>query len=191
MKQYKFLQLDMDGVFADFYTLLEHWFKVDHWKEIESRELILNTLKGTDFFYKIPLFPNSLDLLRMIDEKTKGQWNILSTPLEGDFTNSVYHKNRWLNDVFKKAKVKPLDKLFTKDKWKYATTNNRPNLLVDDRPQNLKLFIEKGQGLGIRYQNNESSYKKFIKKIDALSWHLNCMNYLKSIKILTLAEKGD
>jgi hypothetical protein len=40
---------------------------------------------------------------------------------------------------------------------------------VDDRPQNLKLFIEKGQGLGIRYQNNESSYKKFIKKIDALS----------------------
>jgi hypothetical protein len=105
----------------------------------------------------------------MIDEKTKGQWNILSTPLEGDFTNSVYHKNRWLNDVFKKAKVKPLDKLFTKDKWKYATTNNRPNLLVDDRPQNLKLFIEKGQGLGIRYQNNESSYKKFIKKIDALS----------------------
>ena len=169
MKQYKFLQLDMDGVFADFYTLLEEWFKVNHWKEIESRELILNTLKGTDFFYKIPLFPNSLDLLRMIDEKTKGQWNILTTPLEGDFINSVYHKNKWLNDVFKKAKVKPLDKLFTKDKWKYATANDRPNLLVDDWPQNLKLFIEKGQGLGIRYQNNESNYKKFIKKIDALS----------------------
>ena len=58
MKQYKFLQLDMDGVFADFYTLLEEWFKVKHWKEIESRELILNTLKGTDFFYKIPFINN-------------------------------------------------------------------------------------------------------------------------------------
>ena len=42
--------LDLDGVVADFYTLLAEWFEVQHWKEIKTREEILERLKGSSFF---------------------------------------------------------------------------------------------------------------------------------------------
>ena len=37
----KHIYLDMDGVTADFYSLLSSWFKVQHWKEIKTRKEIL------------------------------------------------------------------------------------------------------------------------------------------------------
>ena len=38
--------LDLDGVVADFYTLLAEWFEVQHWKDIKTREEVLERLKG-------------------------------------------------------------------------------------------------------------------------------------------------
>ena len=156
------LYLDMDGVIADFYTLLSEWFKVDHWKEIKTREEILERLKGSSFFSEIPVFSNTYLILDIVDYYTEGNWSILSTPLEGDFENSVKHKNIWLDRVFQKANVQAENRFFSHQKWKWS---KKDTVLVDDRPKNINDFIERGEGEGIRFQNGESKMPKFISKL--------------------------
>ncbi len=158
----KHLYLDMDGVIADFYTLLSEWFKVDHWKEIKTREEILERLKGSSFFSEIPVFDNTYLILDIVDYYSKGNWSILSTPLEGDFDNSVKHKNIWLDKVLGQAGIEPKNRFYSHKKELYALPNT---VLIDDRPQNINDFIKAG-GLGIRFQANESYISKLVQKLE-------------------------
>jgi hypothetical protein len=163
----KHLYLDMDGVIADFYTLLSEWFKVDHWKEIKSREEILERLKGSSFFSEIPVFGNTYLILDIVDYYTEGNWSILSTPLEGDFENSVKHKDIWLDRVLEQAGIETIrtrNRFYTHKKWEFAEPNT---VLIDDRPQNINDFIKAG-GLGIRFQANESYLSKLVQKLEKL-----------------------
>jgi hypothetical protein len=157
----------MDGVIADFYTLLSEWFKVDHWKEIKSREEILERLKGSSFFSEIPVFDNTYLVLDIVDYYSKGNWSILSTPLEGDFENSVKHKDIWLDRVLEQAGIETIrtrNRFYTHKKWEFAEPNT---VLIDDRPQNINDFIKAG-GLGIRFQANESYLSKLVQKLEKL-----------------------
>ena len=156
------LYLDMDGVIADFYTLLSEWFKVDHWKEIKTREEILERLKGSSFFSEIPVFDNTYLILDIVDYYSKGNWSILSTPLEGDFDNSVKHKNIWLDKVLGQAGIEPRNRFYSHNKELYALPNT---VLIDYRPQNINDFIKAG-GLGIRFQANESYISKLVQKLE-------------------------
>tara|TARA_X000001388_G_scaffold44460_1_gene31526 strand:- start:43 stop:558 length:516 start_codon:yes stop_codon:yes gene_type:complete len=161
------LYLDMDGVIADFYTLLSKWFKVDHWKEIRSREEILERLKGSSFFSEIPVFSNTYLILDIVDYYTEGNWSILSTPLEGDFENSVKHKDIWLDRVLEQAGIETIrtrNRFYSHKKWEFAEPNT---VLIDDRPQNIDDFIKAG-GLGIRFQANESYLSKLVQKLENL-----------------------
>ena len=161
------LYLDMDGVIADFYTLLSEWFKVDHWKEIKTREEILERLKGSSFFSEIPVFDNTYLILDIVDYYSKGNWSILSTPLKGDEENSAKHKDKWLDQVFGFAFDNDFNKkrFYSAHKWKFATLyGERQNLLIDDRPTNLEEFKEHG-GLTIRYQANESKLDNLENKL--------------------------
>ena len=171
----KHLYLDMDGVIADFYTLLSEWFKVDHWKEIKTREEILERLKGSSFFSQIPVFDNTYLILDIVDYYSKGNWSILSTPLEGDFENSVKHKNIWLDRVLEQAGLETIrytqagmkrnrNRFYSHKKWEFAEPNT---VLIDDRPQNIDDFIKAG-GLGIRFQANESYLSKLVQKLEKL-----------------------
>ncbi len=161
------LYLDMDGVIADFYTLLSEWFKVDHWKEIKTREEILERLKGSSFFSEIPVFSNTYLILDIVDYYTEGNWSILSTPLEGDFENSVKHKDIWLDRVLEQAGIETIrtrNRFYSHKKWEFAEPNT---VLIDDRPQNINDFIKAG-GLGIRFQANESYLSKLVQKLEKL-----------------------
>jgi hypothetical protein len=162
------LYLDMDGVIADFYTLLSEWFKVDHWKEIKTREEIIERLKGSSFFSEIPVFDNTYLVLDIVDYYSKGNWSILSTPLEGDFDNSVKHKNIWLDKVLGQAGIEPRNRFYSHEKWEYAERAIRHGygaVLIDDRPKNIDDFIKAG-GLGIRFQANESYISKLVQKLE-------------------------
>ena len=105
----------------------------------------------------------------MIERYTKGRWVILSTPLKGDEENSSKHKDIWLDNLFGYAFDNDFDKrrIYTHNKWKWATIRGVPNLLIDDRPTNLEEFKAKG-GLTIRYQANESKLDKFEQKLKEL-----------------------
>ena len=157
--------LDLDGVVADFYTLLAEWFEVQHWKDIKTREEVLERLKGTDFFSQIPMFDNTLLIFQIVDHYSNGDWHILSTPLEGDFENSVKHKDIWLDRVLEQAGIETIrtrNRFYSHKKWEFAEPNT---VLIDDRPQNINDFIKAG-GLGIRFQANESYISKLVQKLE-------------------------
>ena len=62
--------------------------------------------------------------------------------------------------------------IFTGQKERFAVNkiDGTPNILVDDKPDNIKRWIDKG-GIGIRYQANECSLlelkTKLIKSVES------------------------
>ena len=162
--------VDMDGVIADFFGALAKEFGVQHWKDIPTQQDVIDRITGTDFFYRIRIFPTTVMFLHMVERYTQGRWSILSTPLKGDEENSSKQKDRWLDGVFSYAFDNDFNKkrFYSAYKWKWATLyGEKPNLLIDDRPTNLEEFKEKG-GLTIRYQANESNIGKFENKLKEL-----------------------
>ena len=176
--------VDMDGVIADFFGALAKEFGVQHWKDIPTQQDVIDRITGTDFFYRIRIFPTTVMFLRMVERYTRGRWSILSTPLKGDEENSSKQKDRWLDGVFSYAFDNDFNKerTYTHEKWRYATRPVFPSgrartLLIDDRPQNLELFrnppkenlkIDGWAGHTIRYQANESNIGKFENKLKEL-----------------------
>ena len=162
--------VDMDGVIADFFGALAKEFGVQHWKDIPTQQDVIDRITGTDFFYRIRIFPTTVMFLHMVERYTRGRWSILSTPLKGDEENSSKQKDRWLDGVFSYAFDNDFNKkrFYSAYKWKWATLyGEKPNLLIDDRPTNLEEFKQKG-GLTIRYQANESNIGKFENKLKEL-----------------------
>ena len=101
----------------------------------------------------------------MIAEDNGIDWGICSSPLRGDEYNSAYHKRNWLQEWdFMPNNIDNC--IFTSNKPKYAWSYKDllPNVLIDDKPQNIKAWKDAG-GIGIRFQANEDD-------IDYLEWEL-------------------
>jgi len=168
------IYLDMDGVIADFFGGLEEKFGVDHWKSLSWKEEVFAKLKGTDFFARLPVFGEQdrrsesiavHNLVKLVAEDNGIDWGICSSPLRGDEYNSAYHKRNWLQEWdFMPNNIDNC--IFTSNKPKYAWSYKDllPNVLIDDKPQNIKAWRDAG-GIGIRFQANEDD-------IDYLEWEL-------------------
>ena len=146
--------LDMDGVIVDFFGGIAKKFNVDHWKSIQDREIAFATLANTDFFYNLDIFPETYSIVKFVKKISNNDWGICSSPLRGDNYNSAYWKRQWLNrwDI-----IPPLveNMIFTGNKHKYAINplTRKPNILIDDKPENIQRWIKAG-GIGIRFQAN-------------------------------------
>ena len=156
--------LDMDGVIADFFSALAQKEDVDHWKSISDKEVAISKLRNTDFFYRIPLFPTSdklVDHVKMVAWQNEMEWGICSSPLTGDHNNSAYWKRRWLENVGFVPKTENM--IFTGNKHKYVFSpiDGKPNILIDDKPENIKRWNDAG-GIGIRYQANEDDLQEYL-----------------------------
>lgn len=154
------IYVDMDGVIADFFYGLERFYGVDHWKMLREDSIL--GLKDTNFFYTLDPFDTSADLIQHVRELTGGiEWGINTSPLRYDRDNSAYWKRRWLEDH---GWFPGADRfIVTGRKEKYATTelDGKPNILIDDKPSNIKAFNDKG-GIGIRYQANEDDLEEYL-----------------------------
>lgn len=155
------IYVDMDGVIADFFSELARVNNKHHWKDIPDKEESIRSLVGTDFFARLPKFETSDELISFVNEVTDGRWCILSAPLRGDYDNSTFWKQNWL----KKHGYRPKEAIFTGRKEKYAMNKDgTPNILIDDKPENIRRWIEKG-GIGIRYQANENCINELKKEV--------------------------
>ena len=164
------IYLDMDGVLADFFSGLEKRFNVKHWKQIPKTEESIMGLKGTDFFNQLEPYPSTMELVNFVQTLVgDDKWGINSSPLRGDRDNSAYWKRVWLTRHFIMPDVSNL--IFTGRKEQFATDkfDGTPNVLIDDKPDNVSRWIAKG-GVGIRYQANQDSLvtlkQKLIKVVE-------------------------
>ena len=83
--------------------------------------------------------------------------------------NSAYWKRVWLERHGFMFDVENC--IFTGNKHKYAFINRldgKPNILVDDKPDNIKRWNDAG-GIGILYQANEDSVDVLIKELKKCS----------------------
>tara|TARA_B100002019_G_scaffold292518_1_gene315910 strand:+ start:3987 stop:4550 length:564 start_codon:yes stop_codon:yes gene_type:complete len=170
------IYLDMDGVLVDFFGGIELKYGVDHWKSIQDREIKFLELHNTDFFHTLPIFREdrgprragasiSCEIhrhVKSVAEKNGMSWGICTSPLRGDRDNSAYWKRRWLEDKrYMPDLVENL--IITSNKHKYAWNKltRRPNILIDDKLENIKRWNDAG-GIGIRFQTNEDDLEEYL-----------------------------
>ena len=160
--------LDMDGVIADFFGALAKRNNVSHWKSIKEKEKALMDLHNTNFFDTLDCFqghniPNdSQKIVQYVKQISGGDWGICSSPLRGDEYNSAYWKRQWLQRWdFMPDDLEKL--IFTSNKHKYARNRltGEPNILIDDKPDNIKRWEDHG-GEGILFQCNEDDIEEYL-----------------------------
>ena len=164
------LYLDMDGVIADFFGGLEKRFNVKHWKQIPKTEESIMGLRGTDFFNTLEPYSSASELVEFAKTLVGKDYGINSSPLRGDRDNSAFWKRTWLTRHGFMPEIENL--IFTGMKEQFAVDkiDGTPNILVDDKPDNIKRWIDKG-GIGFRYQANQDSLlelkNKLIKAVES------------------------
>jgi len=168
------IYLDMDGVIADFFGGIEREFGVNHWKDLDFKGEVFAKLRNKDFFYNLPVFDPDrpyidtstyvVQIVKKFARDNEIDWGICSSPLRGDEYNSAYWKRKWLEKHGYMPSVSNC--IFTSNKHKYAWSelDRKPNILIDDKPQNVKRWQDAG-GIGIRFQANEDD-------IEYLEWEL-------------------
>ena len=156
--------VDMDGVLADLFNHVGELHDVEHYNQMtpDQWETFFKDSNAYELFRDLPAFPTANKLLSMVVELAGG-YNILSSPLSFDKENSVKGKKEWL----KKNITVPADNIiFEHDKAKYATSNGKPNILIDDYGVNIRNWQAAG-GIAIKYQADEDSLQTVFKALRA------------------------
>ena len=131
------IQVDMDGVIANFFDGLASYYNKPHWKQIPNKEASIAALSNTDFFNTLEPFDTSARLIAHVKKISNGDWGINSSPLLGDRDNSAYWKRVWLERHGFMPEIKNL--IFTGQKENHAINelDGTPNILIDDKPSNI------------------------------------------------------
>jgi hypothetical protein len=152
------IYLDMDGVLADFfaeYAVLAGLPRGSSYRDIPPAKAdpTLNKMIGTDFFYRLPKFPTADSLVQLALSYVPA-YNICSSPLRGDHSNSEHWKREWIK---KNLSPQPNEIIITGQKERHAVNaDGSPNILIDDRGTNIVAWRARG-GIGIKYQADEDS----------------------------------
>ena len=121
--------------------------KEERWEDIKSKK---------DFWHTLPWMPGAEKMWRMLN---KYNANILSAYSKRD-SNSQKSKRTWISKNLRlNGKIHLVQR---EDKQKFATTNDKPNILIDDYPKNIKEWEAKG-GIGIRHINPAKTMRELEK----------------------------
>lgn len=163
--------LDMDSVQADF---CGHWARTHSapfasWiSEPEIRKLTESSHEHVyNFFRHLPPMRGGMRIVYWL-KATRTPFTILSAPLIGNYTDaSIKAKIDWLDHH--NPGTSPTA-IFTRDKHKYAVTDGKPNILIDDYEKNIRKWRVAG-GHAIQHVDcniDPGSYRKTLKELKHL-----------------------
>lgn len=151
------IYVDMDGVLADLFNHVADIQDVEHYNEMkeEDWEKFFQSTDAYHLFRDLPVFSTANELLEMV-KSMAGSYKILSSPLNYDLEGSIKGKKEWLS---KFISIPAEEIVFERQKQKYATSNGKANILIDDFGKNISAWNEAG-GIGIKYQADEDSLEE-------------------------------
>lgn len=153
------LYLDQDGVQADFFGEWANLHRVPSYKHIHDPERAINQLAaGTDkevydFFRNLPPLAGGQKIIQWL-RYHKIPFTVLSAPLRGNHGPSIRGKLDWLDEHNPGASRTAI---FTGEKYKYAVTDGKPNVLVDDYGRYLKAWQAAG-GIPIKHEDENTDH---------------------------------
>ena len=152
------LYLDMDGVQADFFTAWAKLSGKQRYKEIgdrAQREASIADLNARgakfveQFFATLPVLSGAQTLIKFLRDNNI-KYTILSAPLRGNEEASIRGKLAWLDRHHPGTSATAI---FTGEKQRYATSNGKPNVLVDDFKKYVNAWSADG-GIAVLYRWN-------------------------------------
>ena len=163
----------MDGVIADFFGAMAKREKVKHWKSIKDKEVAFQKIMHSNFFYEIPRFEDYYEnisdkivmLIKDYSYIKNIEWGICSSPMRGDEYNSAYWKRLWLENYGYMPSVENCIFTHEKEKYAFSKVDGKPNILIDDKPENIFKFRKAG-GIGIRFQTNEDDIEYLCDEME-------------------------
>lgn len=157
------IYLDMDGVLADFDKGYHKLFGTKPKNQPSRFDDNVKQLIGTDFFATLDKLPDADKVVQLALEYGNGKYSICSSPFTNDHDNSARYKTEWIREHLS---PQPEHIVITGKKDTYAKGKN---VLIDDRPDNIQKWIDRG-GIGIWYD----AYQHSIDKVsDELSKAFN------------------
>jgi 5'(3')-deoxyribonucleotidase len=156
------IYVDMDGVLADLRKSVSLYIGKDEVENDDYNKYFLDHKDNIkDIFKNLPKFDSTDYLIRLVSDVAR-TYKICSCPLRTDRKNSSLGKSEWLDSHLE---IKPEEKIFTGRKESYATTNGKPNILIDDKERNIRRWEDKG-GIGILYSAEHDNLDTVVKGLE-------------------------
>ena len=156
------IYVDMDGVLADLRKVVCQYVGKDHVEDEDYDKYFLDHKDNIkDCFRNLTKFDSTDYLIKLVSD-VAGSYKICSSPLRSDRENSSIGKSEWLES---NLEIKPQEKIFTGRKESYATTNGKPNILIDDKEKNIRRWEDKG-GIGILYSAEHDSLDTIVQGLE-------------------------
>lgn len=167
------LYLDMDGVQADFFGAWSNRNNVSHWKAITDKEKEIEQLANSsskevyDFFRDLEPLKGGNKVVAWL-RQNKIPFTVLSAPLRGPYSSaSIQAKKDWLDQYNPGTSG---NAIFTAAKYKYATKNGKPQVLVDDFGKYLQAWGDAG-GIAVKHEDeaeDPNSAEETIKQLEKI-----------------------
>lgn len=162
------LYLDMDGVQADFFGSWAKEHGVKNYKAIPHPEDAINELANSspkrvyDFFRDLEPLQGGMRIIQWLNQHNI-PYTVLSAPLRGPYSkDSIQAKKDWL-DEFNPGTSR--NAIFTGAKYKYAISNGKSNVLVDDFGKYIDAWTNAG-GIPVKHEDgNTGQTIKMLEKI--------------------------
>ena len=154
-KEHNTIYVDMDGVVADFdQFVLENLGRTfDHKLGPGGDDEMWNFLKSVPHLYRIlkptPYAHEIMDAAKATGSNVE---MLTAIPRRTALPGAEQDKYDWMDEHFPNVKVNIGP--YSADKWKWAKPGH---IIIDDRADNIKDWVEKGDGIGILhiYDNHQ------------------------------------
>jgi hypothetical protein len=142
--------VDMDGVVADFDAfVLENIGRTFKHQDGPQDAEMWNFLSKVDNLYaKLPPTPYAFELWDLVNSFGAKVEFLTAIPRRTTMPDAEPDKRAWITKHFGEhvpVRIGP----YSRDKWKHAAT---ADILIDDRSDNIRDWIEKGEGIGIFHE---------------------------------------